>query len=281
MTTAGRIAAVYGGAGRHERRSLGGMRPDPYAVFRSAPNRAGLFLDFDGTLADIVADPAAARPAEGVAPLLSELTALLAVVAVVSGRSARQLVDWLGPEVEIWGLHGAERTAGGEVFLSEVAQEYVPLMRRVLAEARSMSISEGVVVEDKDAIVALHYRQARDRSAAVREVERIAGDLARRHGLTVGHGRLVMELRPPVAFSKADVVLRRARELQLQSVVFAGDDLVDLPAFDALDELARSEVETVRVAVASDEAPQELLARADVVVERPAGLVRWLRGLLP
>ena len=87
---------------------------------------------------------------------------------------------------------------------------------------------------------------------------------------------MVVELKPPVEFSKAEVVLNRAREVDARAVVFAGDDLVDLPAFDALDELERDGRTCLRIAVSSGEAPSELLDRADLVVEGPEGLVAWL-----
>ncbi|HET7481501.1 MAG TPA: trehalose-phosphatase, partial [Actinomycetota bacterium] len=91
---------------------------------------------------------------------------------------------------------------------------------------------------------------------------------------------LAFELRPPEPFSKSDVILTRSRALGLRAVMFIGDDRVDLPGFDALDELARTGVATVRVAVSSDEVPEDLVARADVVVEGPEGCLDLLSQLL-
>jgi trehalose 6-phosphate phosphatase len=84
-----------------------------------------------------------------------------------------------------------------------------------------------------------------------------------------------------VELSKSTVVLDRARSTGAASALFVGDDTVDLPAFDALDELAREGVTTLRVAVRSDESPEALLERADVVVDGPSGVVEFLAGLLP
>ena len=248
-------------------------------VFATDPECCGIFLDFDGTLSEIVDHPAAARPLSGVPELLSRLSSRFGLVAVVSGRSTHQLVEWLGPDVEIWGLHGAERAVRGEVMVADAAAAHLPLMRGVLEELRSRDLRE-IEIEDKGVMIGLHYRRAANRAAAGAETERVAKSIANEHGLIVGHGRLVLELRPPVAFSKADVIARRARELELRGAVFAGDDIVDLPAFEALDELATQGVATIRIAVASEEAPQELLDRADVVVAGPAGVAEWLRSLL-
>jgi trehalose 6-phosphate phosphatase len=76
------------------------------------------------------------------------------------------------------------------------------------------------------------------------------------------------------------VVLDRAREEDLEAVAFFGDDVVDLPGFDALDILEKEGARTLRVAVDSSEAPRALIERADVVVQGPAGAVSLLRELL-
>jgi trehalose 6-phosphate phosphatase len=246
-------------------------------------DRAGLFLDFDGTLSEIVRIPSEARPLPDVPELLDLLDRRFAVVAVVSGRSAVELVDWLGPGVEIWGVHGAERNVDGRVVLSDHAARYAELMSRVrdeATEAVAMLDLPGVVIEDKRVMVGLHFRAAEDPDEAKRALEELAARLSSKYGLTRAGGRLAFELRPPIEFSKRRVVLDRARGAHLQAAAFVGDDRVDIPAFDALDELEAGGVTTVRIAVNSTEAPPELLERADVVVPGPAGVVKLLRSLL-
>lgn len=255
---------------------------DLLARFKDRDSEAGLFLDFDGTLSEIVHVPSAARPVEGVVDLLPALADRMRLVAVVSGRSAHELLEWLGEDIEIWGVHGAERTRDGAVVLSDEAAHFQELMARVIREARGR-VEElripGLVVEDKGVMVGLHFRAAEDPEAAAAALDEVAGDLARRHGLRRAGGRLAYELRPPHDFTKAAVVLRRAREESLTAAAFVGDDRVDLPAFDALDVLAEEGVTTMRVAVDSDEVPPELIQRADVVVDGPPGVVSFLRHL--
>jgi trehalose 6-phosphate phosphatase len=252
-------------------------------VFRQAAGHAGIFIDFDGTLSDIVPVASSARPVAGARDLLGDLAERYAVVAVVSGRSAEELVRWLGPEIEIWGVYGAQRAIAGKVELSAATRPFARLMAEVKQEAES-SISqtglEGVGVEDKAVVITLHWRAARDVEAAERAVEDVTKRIAERHGLSLSGTRFTRELRPPIDLSKSVVVLERARELGLSAVMFVGDDVVDLAAFDALDELAEDAMTTVRVAVSSDEAPEELLRRADVIVDGPRGVIELLRRLL-
>lgn len=251
--------------------------------FRERPRSAGLFLDFDGTLSDIVHIPSEARPAEGARELLDGLAARYAIVAIVSGRSAEQLVEWLGPDVEIWGTHGAQRTVDGRVELSDPAAAYSELMDRVRHEAEAALADldlSGVIIEDKTVMIGLHFRAAEDVDRARVALDELAESLAARHGLKRAGGRLAYELRPPIEFSKAAVVLDRARQANLEAVAFVGDDRVDLPGFDALDALAEDGATTLRVAVDSDEAPAELLERADIVVQGPRGAIEFLRSFL-
>jgi trehalose 6-phosphate phosphatase len=251
--------------------------------FLRSPETAGLFLDFDGTLSEIAVLPGDARPLPGVAAKLEQLSSRLGLVAIVSGRAAHQLLVWLGPAIEIWGVHGAERTIDGAVALSERAAVYLDLMEVVKAEARAeldrLDI-EGALLEDKGVMLGLHFRAATDVDQARKELDRIAEQLVARHGLKRAGGRMAFELRPPTEFTKAAVVLDRARELGLTAAAFVGDDRVDLPGFDALDRLRDDGVHTVRVAVDSPEAPPELLERADVVVNGPGGVVELLDKLI-
>jgi trehalose 6-phosphate phosphatase len=255
---------------------------DPIEILARSPHEAGLFFDFDGTLSEIVARPEHARPLPGIPETLGDLGEIFKVVAVVSGRSALQLVEWLGPRLEIWGLHGAQRAHDGKVELTPEFRAYEETMKEVLDEARrrldALGI-EGLLVEDKQVMVGLHWRMAREQAAAERAVSSVAAELADLNSLRLGHGKMAIELRPAVDVSKKDVVLRRTEAEGLKSVAFAGDDVVDLPAFDALDEHAARGIATVRIAVASEEMPHEVEERADVVVDGPEGMLAWLQEL--
>ena len=95
--------------------------------------------------------------------------------------------------------------------------------------------------------------------------------------LAVRSAKASLELHPPVTADKGTVL--EAAAADMASVCFLGDDVGDLPAFDGLDRLAATGVHTVRVAVSTPEAPAEVLARADVVVDGPEGALDLLRSL--
>jgi trehalose 6-phosphate phosphatase len=129
-------------------------------------------------------------------------------------------------------------------------------------------------------MIGLHFRAAEDPGRAERVLDALASELAEKYDLRRARGRMAFELRPPMRFSKGDVVEALAQELGLRAILFAGDDRVDLPGFDALDALATAGVMGVRVAVLSAEAPADLLRRADITVEGPEGMVALLQRLV-
>ncbi|MCZ7528132.1 MAG: trehalose-phosphatase [Acidimicrobiia bacterium] len=233
------------------------------------PDRSAVLLDFDGSLSPIVDDPATASVLPEGREALARLAGSLARVAVISGRPVDYLVDALGlPGVLYSGQYGLERIQDGRPWVDPRVGPYVAAVRSAADEAERAL--PGVLVERKGEVaVALHWRTRPERAE---EATRVGEELAGRHGLAAHPGRMVLELRPPVTVDKGTAV--ESLLDGLERAAFAGDDRGDLAAFDALDRLrsAGRLTDALRVGVRSSEAPPELLARADVVVDGPAGL---------
>jgi trehalose 6-phosphate phosphatase len=231
---------------------------------RSQPR--GIFLDFDGTLSEIVARPDQARPIPRARLFLDRLAARHDLVAVVSGRKSDEVRALLGVRgIEVFGQYGIERGAE-DVQAGEV--------RRALNKAASEVL--GAWIEDKGATLAVHYRGAADPIAAERRLRPAVQAIADRRGLLVLPGKMVLELAPADTPGKGAVILREARARGLMGSLFAGDDRADLAAFAALDELREEGIVTVKVAVRSAETPNDLMDQADVVVEGPGALLDLL-----
>jgi trehalose 6-phosphate phosphatase len=232
------------------------------------PSRAGVVLDFDGSLAPIVARPELAAPAAGVREVLTELTGRYAVVAVVTGRRAEEVAALLAvPGVRIEGLYGLEGAA------PELLFAVLPEVERAAA-----AVPEAWV-ENKGVSIAVHYRQAADpqraRLALLAGLDPVAADA----GMVLLEGKMVLEVVPADRPMKGGAVERIAGEAGLEAVLYAGDDVADLDAFAALDRLRDGGLITVKVAVRGAETPAALVESADVTVEGPDGLVALLRDL--
>ena len=247
-----------------------------FAPFAADPAGSAIFTDFDGTLAPIVDDPAAARPLPGAVDTLAALARRYGRVGVISGRPAAFLQEHLGGRgLFLSGLYGLELAPGdGEIHTIPEVQEWRRVVDEVAARAEA-DLPKGLSLERKGLAVTVHYRADPSREAAA---ETWAAAEAEATGLVVHPARMSYELRPPVERDKG-AVLFDAVEGRRQAC-FLGDDRGDLSAFDALDRLGDGGATVVRVAVRSDEAPEELLDRADLVVDGPEGALSVLRAVL-
>ncbi|MER5949636.1 trehalose-phosphatase [Streptomyces sp. NPDC001904] len=258
---------------------------DGIAAIVARPSRAVIALDFDGTLAPIVPDPEQARAQPGAVPALAALAPRVASVAVVTGRPAGvavRLGDFAGvPGLEhlvVLGHYGAERwdAVTGTVH-APAPHPGVAAVRSavpgVLAEA---GLWHDTYVEEKGRAVAVHTRRASDPQGAFEALKGPLSDLAARHGLVVEPGRMVLELRPP-GVDKGVALTEYVREVGAESVLYAGDDLGDLPAFAAVEKL-RSDGMPGLLVCSGTEVP-DLATRADLTVPGPAELVTFLTDL--
>jgi len=112
--------------------------------------------------------------------------------------------------------------------------------------------------------------------AARAELEQVA-QRAREEGLDPRWGRKVLEVRPSVAADKGTAVRALLASVPARRGLYAGDDTTDLDAFQGLATAGLDHA--VRVAVESDEGPQELAAAADLTVPGPEALGRLLATL--
>ncbi|MEW9532526.1 trehalose-phosphatase [Microbispora sp. NPDC049125] len=245
------------------------------------PAGAVIGLDFDGTLSPIVPDPAAARVHPAAPAALAGLAVLVRAVVIVTGRppaTAIALGDVPGgpsladvPGLVVLGHYGLERWEEGRI----AAPPPPPGLALVRARLPELAAPyEGVLIEDKVQAVAVHTRRCADPDAVLAALRGPVARLAEEAGLVVEPGRLVLELRP-AGMDKGQALAAFLAEREARSVMFFGDDLGDLAAFAAVETAG---VPGVTVCSGSAEVT-ELAARADVVVDGPAGVVALLREL--
>ncbi|HXP20474.1 MAG TPA: trehalose-phosphatase [Streptosporangiaceae bacterium] len=252
------------------------------AALLGEPARALIAMDFDGTLSPIVHSPDAARAHPGVGPALGRLAPVIGTLAVITGRPADVAVELGGfagiPGLIVLGHYGSERWQDG-VLTSRPPPPGVAAARaelpRVLAEAKAPA---GTLIEDKGNAVAVHTRRAADPQTAIEALRGPLTGLATRNGLTVQPGRLVLELRPD-GIDKGVALGALVAERHPASVLFCGDDLGDVAAFDAVRALRGSGIPGLAVCSGSAEAAGELAALADLVVDGPEGISALLSAL--
>lgn len=207
----------------------------PLSILAGANPRAALFLDFDGTLVELAETPDSVELPGGLADLLARLACGLGGrLAILSGRSIADLERHLGPSAfALSGSHGLELRLARGVDLPVAAPALPEAARR--AVARFAGGIEGLLVEEKPASIAIHYRRAPEREG---EVAEFIARLAAETGLRVQDGKMVAELRPAGA-DKGDALRRLMAEPIFAGARpwFVGDDLTDEDGFAAAAEL--------------------------------------------
>jgi trehalose 6-phosphate phosphatase len=254
------------------------------APLRERPDRSAVLTDVDGTLAPIVRDPSEAAVPPATRELLGALARRYALVGCLSGRRALDARRVVGmEELAYSGNHGFELLLPGE---SEVRPDpsldghEADAPRFVEALDRSELEGAGIRIEDKGAIVALHWRGAANEGAAESLAHEIASE-AEWQGLVPHHGRKVLEIRPNVAINKGIAVAALIPARPVDAALYGGDDRTDVDAFDALRTLQEdgSLRATACIAVASEESPPEVAGAADLTVPGPEGFVKVLEAL--
>jgi trehalose 6-phosphate phosphatase len=261
-----------------------------YAALVRAAASAVVALDFDGTLSPIVDDPEAAHIHPEASDVLVELAGEVAAIAVVTGRPARQALALggldevgtaiadTGKELYLFGQYGNERwTSTQRRVISPRPPHGLATFLRELPRVLRSSDAADAFVEDKGLAVAVHTRRLEDPQGAFERLLPALRDLAERHELVVEPGRNVIEIRSH-GMHKGLVVRTLVEQIGAGAFLFAGDDLGDLEAFEAVAELAQEGMPTLLVSVASTEESQ-LVAHSDVVVKGPEGVLDLLRRL--
>jgi trehalose 6-phosphate phosphatase len=211
-------------------------------------------------------------------------------VVVVTGRPARKVlalggleevgdqIGEMGRELYVFGQYGFERwsSASRRVVSPRPPQGLAGFLRELPEVLRDAGAPDAFV-EDKGLAIAVHTRRLSDPVDAFERLEPQLRALAERHGMAVEPGRNVIEARSP-GMDKGTVVRTLVEDLGAGGFLFAGDDLGDLEAFAAVEDLRDGGLPTLLVCSASDE-ESALLSRSDVVVKGPEGVLDLLRRL--
>lgn len=196
-----------------------------------------MFLDFDGTLVDIVQRPDLVRIPAGLAETLMAVHGRLGgALALITGRTIADLDQLLTPvRLPTAGVHGLEyRDNSGIMYADSPATIPEHVRNRLIALATT---APGLILEDKGVSLAMHYRQVPDKEAMIRdELAAICAELGR--DFVLQDGKMVIELRPGNA-TKGTAVRKFLSEPPFagRRPIFIGDDVTDEDAFRVVNEM--------------------------------------------
>jgi trehalose-phosphatase len=203
-----------------------------------AADFVSLFLDFDGTLSLIVANPGEAELDTGIRAILQEMAARPDFsISLVSGRSLEDLRQRAALENVIYaGNHGLE-IEGGEVRFRQPEAEALRRELRCMTLQLKLALSEteGLEIEDKGLTLSVHFRKVIEHLHDwVRSVT--YSTVNRSRSFTCNEGKMVLEVKPQVTWNKGYAVKWIANEVLPASAlaIYIGDDTTDEDGFVAL-----------------------------------------------
>jgi trehalose 6-phosphate phosphatase len=254
------------------------------APIREDPGRAAILTDVDGTIAPITGRPEEAGVPEHTRELLRRLASQYALVAGISGRRATDARRIVGvEEIAYSGNHGFELLLPGtdEPMPDPSLDGHEGDAARFVADLDRAGLDRaGFRVEDKGAIVALHWRGASNEG----EAESLASEIANAaewQDLVPHRGRKVLEIRPNVPINKGIAVAAMLAARPVRAALYAGDDRTDVDGFIALRTLREDGAleAAACIAIASSETPPEVTDSADLSVPGTEGFVAVLEAL--
>ncbi|WVZ66752.1 hypothetical protein U9M48_015933 [Paspalum notatum var. saurae] len=228
--------------------------PSALAQFKEALGaakgmKAVVFLDYDGTLSPIVADPDRAFMSDEMRDAVRRVAEQFPT-AIVSGRSKDKVFEFVKlTELYYAGSHGMDIEgpakqsnhvqANAEAVRYQAGSEFLPVIEEVYhtLTARMEPIA-GAMVENNKYCLSVHFRNVQEEEWELVN-EEVRSVLKEYTDLKLTHGRMVLEIRPSIKWDKG-----KALEFLLSSLgyagrddvfpIYIGDDRTDEDAFKVL-----------------------------------------------
>ena len=251
------------------------------AISGLGQNSLGLVLDFDGTMSEFVPNLENAVIFPDIVPPLRRLVGRLTLVAVMSGRAARDVERRVGIGGIVYvGNHGAECIADGELSAAQGAEAAESDLQALLDTLGSAAADPGIVLENKKFSASVHYRSVADEDAVIERLRAAVDSLPDMGAFQVFWGNKILEIRRRNGVDKGVALDKLMRDWRVGSAVFLGDDTTDADALLALKERrASGDISGFGVAVVQDGTPASVLENADYSLDGVPEVAEFLQAL--
>ena len=243
--------------------------------------KLGLVLDFDGTMAELVLVPDAAEMHSDIPAPLRNLTSKLDTVAILSGRPARDIQSRVGMDNILYvGQHGIEFLYKEALTLLPQDRELALSPEAMVERLKPLGDGEGIVWETKEYSLAIHYRMAPNKEHARLLLNRAVAAVPEIQTMEILSGNMVLEIRGSNSVNKGSAIDKIAKEHDLETLIFLGDDTTDVDALKALRKLNNAgALVGIGVAVIQNGIPSTVLENADYSLDGVPEVAKFLKLL--
>lgn len=245
---------------------------------------AGFFSDFDGVLSEIAPTPDSAVAFPGAADAMRTISHHVTAAGIITGRAVDSVATMLSiDDYIVVGNHGLEWWEQGRRSDHPAGLRAINAITHVMDETRrqieAAIDTDGMIWENKRLSSTVHFRNTADPEAVEQALLPIVVPLAEENDLRVTFGKMIVEFRPQEHVSKGTALAELIQRHDLQSIVFAGDDVTDVDGFRTLSEMRQQGKNTLSVGVVTIDSHPDVAAYADVIVGSVSEFVEMLSGV--
>jgi len=243
---------------------------DEFEEFRK-DKKTAVITDIDGTISKIVLDPDEAVITQIMKNILRKLVNKFQIVGVITGRNVRNAKEMLEVDGLLYiGSHGLEYMKDDEIYIEPEVEEYFPIIQKVAQNIQSeeeLCNIRNILFQEKGLCFTVHYRKCEDPEGTRRKILDVINELEGLENFKITEGRKVVEIRPKIGHDKGTIIEKLVFENAIEKVIYLGDDVTDVDAFNKLKELKREgKVNGVGIVVVSEEVPEFVKEKASFYV---------------
>lgn len=246
-------------------------------IFQKESKIAGVATDFDGTISAISQRQSQAKIDPQAKKLLRQLRQKYKVVSIISGRQVMKLAKLVDLEGLFYvGNHGAEFLSNNNYWVDEEAKKIAPLLDEIYQKL--LIYKHEFELDYKKYSLSIHYRRHAEPKQAEKQLQGLLSKYIN-PDLRIQRGRKVFDLSAK-HINKGNAVDYLINKHNLKYFLYIGDDRTDIDAFDKMTELKKQGITTVKIALASNESPKDLVTKSDLKLNSIKELLDLFQRLL-
>lgn len=256
---------------------------DEFEEFRK-DKKTAVITDIDGTISKIVLDPDEAMITQIMRETLLKLVNKFQLVGIVTGRNVKNAKEMLEVDGLLYiGSHGLEYLKNDEIYIEPEVEEYLPLIKKVAQDIQTEELCNinNILFQEKGLCFTVHYRKCEDPEGTRRKILDAINKLEGLENFKITEGRKVVEIRPKIGHDKGTILEKLIFENSIEKIIYSGDDVTDVDAFNKLKELkGEGKVNGVGIVVVSEEVPEFVKENASYYVNGVDEVQKFFNWLL-
>ena len=246
--------------------------------------KTAIITDIDGTISKIVLNPDEAIISQIMENTLRKLANKFQLVGVVTGRSVKNAKEMLNVEGLLYiGSHGLEYLKDDQSYIEPELEKYLPIIKKIAQNVQNSESCDikGILFEEKGTCFTIHYRKCKDQEGTRRKILEAINGLGELENLKITEGRKIVEIRPKIGHNKGTILEKLVFENALEKIIYLGDDVTDVDAFNKLKELKKDgKVNGLGIVVVSEEVPEYVKENASFYVNGVDEVQKFFNWLL-